>query len=121
MENILFKTGIDFNYGFSARVKIREEYVTGRTHRFFQRWAGRGRQRGACWAWQGGPQPAAPQARAWSCPGEVVGACGVGGVESVLVTQGEALVPEEVQQEREGGMILWNKRVVKSGGYVKSD
>ena len=38
--------------------------------------------------------------------GEVVGACEVGGVEPVLVTQGEALVPEEVQQEREARVVL---------------
>ena len=30
----MFKSGIDFNSDFSARVKIRKKYVTGRTHRF---------------------------------------------------------------------------------------
>ena len=38
--------------------------------------------------------------------GEVVGAGEEGSVEPVLEAKGEALVPEEVQQEREGGMIL---------------
>ena len=34
MENVVFKSGIDFNSDFSARVKVRKKYVTGRTHRF---------------------------------------------------------------------------------------
>ena len=115
MENILFKTGIDFNYGFSARVKIREEYVTGRTHRFFSAELVAGVREEHVERGKEVLSQLLPK-HAWSCPGEVVGACGVGGVESVLVTQGEALVPEEVQQEREAGMFLWNKRVIESGG-----
>ena len=52
--------------------------------------------------------------------GGEVGACEEGSVEPVLEAEGEALVPEEVQQVREGRVVLGNKRVIKSGGYFVS-
>ena len=38
--------------------------------------------------------------------GEVGGAREVGSAEPLLVTEGEALVPKEVQQEREARVVL---------------